>query len=766
MIRLILFLSFQVSIRMYAQLSGESYWQLKSELAGLINTLRAEKQLKPLAFDHTLEQAAVMHSEFMALNHLLQHQEVDQKKLTPKARVVFCGGLDFELIGENIIQSVPQTFPMTKEHIASLAKDLFEGWRKSPGHYANMINKNYELGDLAFSVDPSTNVIYATHVFGKKGTVIPNQLSRNGFGLKLADPKCTDKFDGYLNLVYNLGNAVRLSNDHSEVWLEVSDKETFNTIFSNPKDGLAVDLIDRDQIRCGQENQLDMSPVYDGVLLPPVYRDELKKTNRAQSDYRVKVKLGDVPMDMQSRKIQPTLLLIKDGDVCLYLYEVCQERDQYKLVAAKPKLLDPENVVLKGSGIVKSVTLNYDFAPRDSVPRYFPDVSAVNKKVHSVYIQSYSSVDGDSLSNAYYHYMRAKKIKEHIQNRLRLDESLIQMDYQENWEMMDYQMRYYLLDELLVLKHNDIRVKYKNYPEVPWQKVFSQQRRSCATINFEADLPGNTSEKVKAETNLRTALINKDWNLANKAMAVLYRNGTVPDFMFEIPFYDILKNTPELTQNVAALFTLLGESDMQEVNLFLMACLKRTSSLSQDARENLLILYSLISFEKLKIWDLPAQQLSRIIEPKKVLAMTQNRTFSPEATVNMHLTFINYFGQINDSKNISKSFDYIAAYFDKKVLTLRDNLDLVKFFNNWSMYQLTIDRLKPLFQEKKLDKEGLFILAKASALYRKGSDAAFMYELMKALSIHKKEFCAWLTNSFQLMRDEEVKKMYCKTCSR
>jgi uncharacterized protein YkwD len=752
-----------MSLNSFCQLTTENYWQLKSELSGLINKLRAEKQLKSLAFDHVLEQAAVIHSEFMALNRVLKHEEVDPKKLTPKARVYFCGGTDFELVGENVIQSAPQTFPMTKESVSALAKELFEAWRKSPGHYANMINKNYELGDLAFSVDPTNNVIYATHVFGKKGTVVPNQLSKNGFGLKLADPKCADKFEGYLNLVYNLGNCVSLTNNR-EVWLEVSDRHMFNTIFSNPKDGLAVDLIDWNQLKCGKENELDMSPVYDGVLLKPMYRDELLKANIAESDYRVVIKLADIPLELQKSKLEPSILLLRDGEVCLYLTPLEQEKGQYQLVPAKPKILEPKSVTLEPHGIVKSVTLDYDFAPRDSVPKSYPDLSGIGKKVHSVYIQSYSSIDGDSLSNAYYHYMRARKIKEHIQTKLKLNESVIQMDYQENWELMDYQMRYYLLDDLLGMKHKDIRLKYKDHPDVPWQKLFSKQRRSCATINFEADLPANAPLNVLAETNLRTALINKNWDLANKAMAVLYENRKVPGFLFEIPFYDILKNTPELTQNVAALFTLLPDPNRQEVNLFLMACLNRITTLTNDARENLLILYALISFEKLQIWDLPAQQLAKIIEPKKVLAMTKDRTFSAEAMVNMHLTFINYFGQINDSKNISKSFDYIADYFGKKVLSPEDNVKLVRFFNNWSMYKLTINRLKPLFLEKKLNKEALFILAKVCAFYKSASDENFSFEVIKATAVYKKEFCNWLYMNFQLLRNNEIKKLYCKTC--
>lgn len=757
-----LLISLSLNFQGFTQLSSENYWQLKSELSGLINKLRIEKQLKSLAFNHTLEQAAVIHSEFMALNHVLQHQEVDPKKLSPKARVNFCGGTDFEIVGENVIQSSPQIFPMTKESVSTLAKELFEAWRKSPGHYANMINKNYEFGDLAFAVDNTNNVIYATNVFGKKGTIIPNQLSKNGFGLKMADPKCADKFEGYINLVYNLGNCIGLDGD--EVWLNVSDKKMFTTIFSNPKDGLAVDLIDWNQLKCGKENELDMSPVYDGVLLKPLFKDELLKSNVAESDYRVSVKLADVPYEIQSKKLAPSILLIKDGEVCLYLVPMNLDKGCLDLVSVKPTLLEPQNVKLKNEGIVKSITLEYDFAPKDSVPKSYPDLSSLGKKVHSVYIQSYSSVDGDSLTNAYYHYMRAKKIKDHIKNKLHLNDPLFQMDYQENWELMDYQMRYYLLDDLLAMKHNDIRINYNNHPEIQWHKLFSQQRRSCATINFEDDLPVNTSENVLSETNLRTALINKDWDLANKAMAILYRNKKLPEFIFEIPFYDILKGTPELTQNTAALFTLLTNPNRQEVNLFLMACLQRIPTLSNGTRENLLILYSQISFKKLQIWDLPAQQLAKIVEPKKILAMTNGREFNSETTVNMHLTFINYFGQINDSKNIEKSFNYIEKYFGKKVLSTEDNIKLVKFYNHWSRYDLTINRLKPLFDEKKLNKEGIFILAKTCIFYKSGTNLSFTLEVVKAASAFNNEWCTLLKDDFQLLRDAEIKKLYCKIC--
>lgn len=746
----------------FAQLTSDNYWQLKKELAAKINQLRKEKQAGALVFDKTLEQAAYLHSSFMALNRVLRHDEIDPKKGTPKARVLYCGGKDFELVGENVLQSVPLTFPLSKTDISKLADDFFLAWKKSPGHYANMINKEYQLADFGFVLDSVNSVIYATHLFGKKGVLIPHQLSENGFGLKIAKSDCAKEMDGYMNLVYNLGNAIHIEGD--EVWFYESNKALFSTVFSGPKDGLAIDLINRKQLRCGKANSLDMSPVYDGVLCKPIYRDEILKNNVAQSDYRIAVKLADVPAHLTSEELSPSILLIKGGEVCLYLTAGDLESDQFELITAKPKIKEPENRTLEHQGIVQSVTVEYDFRPKDSIPKNYPAVPHLGRKVHSVYIQSYSSVDGDSLSNAYYHYMRAQKIRAHLQKELLIPDSKIQMDYKENWSLMDYQLRYYLLDDLLRMNHDQVRTNYKTHPEIQWQRLFAQQRRSCATINFEATLPANTSETLLAETNLRTALINRDWELANAALAKLYFKQKIPGFIFEIPFYDILKDEPALTQNVAALYTLMKDPYCKEVNLFLMECLQRLPTLDQETRENLVILYARISFERLKEWDLPAQQLARIADPRRVLAMTANRQFAPETMVNMHLTFINYFGQVNDAKNISKSFNYIDSYFQKKTLSLEDNIKLVKFYNHWSRYDLTIDRLKPLYLQKKLNKEGLFILTKACVFYKSGTDVPFTMELIKAASVYKNDWCKWIHNEFQLLREEETKALYCKLC--
>lgn len=759
-----LFLLFScfMSLNSFCQLTPENNAQLRTELAQLVNDLRKEKGLKPLQQNEHLQKAAEFHSKYMVTNNVLDHIEKDIKNSTPTKRVMNAGGNYLESIGENCLYTVPQKFPLDENGVKALAKEMFESWKNSPGHYANMINKVYELGDFGFAVTEK-NVVYATQVFGKKGVVVKNQLSKNAFGLVEAPKDCADDLEGLMNIVNQLGNSIEI--EGNEVMFYYSNFERFNQILKGEKDGIAVDLIQRDQVLCSRENQLDMSPVYDGVLLKPLYKNELLNRNQAESDYRIVTSLGTVPEHLRNKQLNISLVLIRNGKACLYLAPGEVPADHYHLTKVKPVLFNPPNTVFRNEGIVESVEVKYDFRTSDSIPITLPVLKGNSKKVHSVYIQSFTSIDGNKSANDYYHYMRAQTIKKHIQSKLGVPDEVFTIDAKENWDLMNFQMLYYFADSLATLSHDSIKEHYSDYPDIPWKELFQKQRRSTATINFVDKLPPNSPMRLVAEMNLRTALIKKNWNQANKAMYELYQIGQFPDFITEPPFFEIIKARSELTQNAAALFVMTDDVDDNTATQFLYASLTRSNELSHEAKENLSLLYAQIAFDLLTIWDLPSKRLANVIHPKRIIGMVEGEKFRDEVMLNMHLTFINYFGQINDLKNIRKSFDFVSSQFDKVSLPIKEEIDLVLFFNRWSRYDLTIKRLSALFKENKLNEDALFILAKTLSFYHNDSNEALLDEVMaKASATNKTKWCKWINSEFQQLRKKKLKEMYCKTC--
>lgn len=87
----------------------------------------------PLAYNAALRQAAYDHSRDMALNGYFAHNSLDGR--TPFQRMTAAGYTGYRTAGENIAggQTTPQA--------------VVDGWLKSPGHCANIMNPGFkELG--------------------------------------------------------------------------------------------------------------------------------------------------------------------------------------------------------------------------------------------------------------------------------------------------------------------------------------------------------------------------------------------------------------------------------------------------------------------------------------------------------------------------------------------------------------------------------------------------------------------------------------------
>ena len=391
-----LLLLFFVSSYSFGQLSKSDSEQLRQLLYEKINGLRIERGCSPLQLNDTLKKAAQLHSEYMSENSELTHEEKKSRYATPEKRVKSQKGKNLDAIGENVYQSGPHDFPLNKKQLNSIAENAFEWWKNSPGHYANMINPEYSLGDFGFSVNPSTKIIYATHVFAKRGITISGQLSRNDFGITQAPEDCDDVYKDFSNLVMSMGNSIQI--EGNEVLMYHHDIAFFNRLFTQSNDGVVVDLISRDQLRCGVPNQLDFSPVYDGILLKPTYKEALLNGNRAESDYRLITKIAEIPSTLNPSDYEPSLILIKNGKKCKYLIPVFVPAEDYEPTPLALALDRPENVQLSNEGIVFSQTLTYEFNTSDVGAVQLPQIAKHSEKVHSVQIQSYSSVQGDCSS--------------------------------------------------------------------------------------------------------------------------------------------------------------------------------------------------------------------------------------------------------------------------------------------------------------------------------------------------------------------------------
>lgn len=142
-----------------------TYSEQELAFVRILNEFRASLGLKPLLISDRISEAARRHSSDMAkynfFSHYTEASDWFPKGASPWARMA-ASGYDYNTYkGENIAAGF------------RTAEAVFEGWKNSPGHYANMVNPNYTVIGIGLVEVPGTKYVwYWTTDFG--GVVDPS----------------------------------------------------------------------------------------------------------------------------------------------------------------------------------------------------------------------------------------------------------------------------------------------------------------------------------------------------------------------------------------------------------------------------------------------------------------------------------------------------------------------------------------------------------------------------------------------------------------
>ena len=743
-----------------AQLRDSDICLLNEVLFQKINALRIEQELQPLMQDSNLTQSATFHSTYMMRYGKLSHNQASRKTKTPKKRVNRFSD-EFEMVGENILFLLEKKKRLKPERIEQLAEEMFQMWKNSPGHYANMIHPEFEYGGLGFARHENGK-LYATNVFGKKGIKIPGQLSKRAFGVKPFVKQCQGLLSSYDNLVVNMGNSVEVFG--SEVALYHHNMQTVKQIITGEKDGVAIDLVTSNQFCCGQENQVDMSEIYDGVMLKPVYKAQLFAANTAEGNYRLVADLGHVPEVLEGKEINANLIFIKDGKRCAYTVPQYIPSADYRLVAIEPRLHLPARMRLKTKGIISTEEIRFDFNRGVTTPAFTTGLTRKKGSVSSVEVFSNSSIEGDASGNQLLHEARGQYIQNYVERYLNSNSVDFVMHAHENWDLFYYQMELLGLKDVAARSREEIRRLVVTDTIINWDSLLHVQRRSYACIHYRGSW--KCSDPLHYERNLQSALLANNYPLANLALVKMVQDEQQANFYLDQSMLDHLLTVPQLVQNASALLVRYDDAFIEEKVVFLRHWIGQAEILSPDAVFNLLILYNQTVSVLLDRWDVRASTLAKVVHPVKVKELMAKQAMDTGVLLlNYHLVAINYYGQINEAVGIDASFSFITNYFKEQAMDFEDELMLCLFFNQWSRYDLTTQFLYNRIDTPEFNEQAAFILARTAMAYSRGFTEEELTIIMeKAYVFDSTQWCLWIKMNFQALRIPQVKAMYCEAC--
>ncbi|MCW3072821.1 MAG: hypothetical protein JWO44_2711 [Bacteroidetes bacterium] len=394
-----------------------------------LNKIRAAANLDTLEINEILSRASAIQAEDMAKNNKAQLDNSKGKMKTTAKRVIASGGT------KNVEETVLAVSAM-KGKAAATPKDIADAvmakWKIGKKELLIIKNGNYVFASPSVKIDEGGKKAYVSVVYGgfsivNDGAKMKKELKApyTSKNKKIKGPdvrtcKNCDKFKDYDGL--QKGIYVK----DNKVYLKYDNLKAFSRLIKKPKDGLAIDFVQKAQYDNPKYNIYDNNLLSKGVLQKTVSKDKLFSKNLVKPEKKGKkvskldVQIGTIPKNIKG-DYEINLLVIQDGKLCKTIRKSYIEQGDQESNSPLSMLLMPEDGAYTKPPFEpksESTLLNFsipfeknksDYKEEDLAP-FLNALQEPDFFIEGLYITAYSSIEGDASANAILQKKRAESI--------------------------------------------------------------------------------------------------------------------------------------------------------------------------------------------------------------------------------------------------------------------------------------------------------------------------------------------------------------------
>ena len=751
-----------------------------------IDDFRKSKELPVFKHDEVLTAAAVDQTLFMSKTGKITHSQPSPKKDTPFNRVMFYDGMHGK-VGENCYKLIvgtmaklPGETKKTKlKSYQNVAKAIAQGWINSDDGSKILTNLKYVNYGISIALNEKDKSIIATHVVGSESFVLPEGVKpmRDDFGILPYDKsKCSDLDKKFAYLPQLMSDNIFFKN--GEIYFYFHDLELFKNVLSESGDGIAIDIISRDQFDCGSGNKIYPSKVHKGVMLPPISRSHIFGKNELKESNEIEVSLGLIPEYVDTNNVEFNLLMIKSNCLCQTI--VYNSLGGENLTSLDLNfMLDTLSVSSRADSVLNQLTFTVPFERNKSqynsadIKPFLDSISLNRFDLKKIEVIAYSSIEGGEKQNKIIQERRAKSILaaikkyklQDVETKITTKENLA--GFYESIKGSPYE------DELTKLSREDLlKVVNSDTLKINLEPYLEETRKAQIILYVEKVFMDEALFKVLPEW-FEKALENKDYVKAKVYQSVMLKNvengniGKDKILAVKIPH---LKETVSFINNQIALRWYYSKATNKDsLHNYLLRDIETQLIIDPT---NAFLMYNKAVL-RLLLWS---SDYKREPDPKLVLREIRllgssniEKWMINRLVLNYNIISADYF---YDNK---KFIEREKALVNVKKALFSSNLDRDQSFRiaNYFMFQLRIDWaieiMKPFAVKENIDEEFLFTFLTV-AIYNKEKIPEKEYEVYmnRAKKLNKERFCklfGFPNMSFQLLRNIQVKKLYCATCN-
>lgn len=754
-----------------------------------LNSLRSQKKLAPLSSDSILQKAAQDQADYCSRNNIATHRQAEfAKKNTPKDRVAFYHG-NHASVGENILMVYLKTTasdPNTQKEYTvytygGLAHAIFDQWLHGTDHYTSMINSEYTHSGLGITVYRNKKAIYIAQVLACD----PYTPAANGgltyrdttWGVKETEPgKC--RTYGQYDFLASIFSSYLIQVGDT-VYQYYQDVTPIRHMLTEPRDGLALDLVYKNQFSCTLENNLHPSTVFDGYMLPPHYRDEIFRNNKYKNGELLSY-LGTIPKEAprESAGLQVNTILVQNGMMCRYSYPIRVEQDILKDLPVYPQWCE-------ATGKLKPGVADFDkefyipFAKNETRQDtfYFRKlkelITTFDGAITRVEITAYSSIEGTASNNLVLQKARAdfieKFVKANVQQPLAIEKRAV-----ENWARMMVQCGMNPSEETLSAYQKDtIRKRINaNMYDNEVRAMLDDQRIARIRIHLHKEYDDNT------EVRFMPLIVQDQIYKGDSAQAIIaysrvidaYKRGNLSKHFLSAIEIPLERQFAPMVSNYLA--SIIVQSDIFDYSAFSAPYFRYIDSaerLFKDFRPlrfNMAVYRTHLYFHQ-QLAD--ADQFRRLGVLLDTLARDEklDKKLRYQLEFNYYLSGSIFYFHQRQFKDMFASFDHVRQLLPLASLRAREVYDIGRYFNYFARYTETTKLLETYLEKYPDDEDLIYLYVNTGAIvnFNLNQKIDFYYQQLDKLAVkNRSRLCKWFNENYQLLRYPDFKARICQQC--
>jgi hypothetical protein len=479
-----------------------------------LNKIRLAAGLDSLETNEILTKASTIQAEDMAKNNKAQLENSKGKLKTTAKRVIASGGTKN---AEETVLSVAALKGKSAASPKDIADAVLAKWQMGKKELAIIKNGTYVFASPSVKIDEAGKKAYISVVYGgfnivNDGAKMKKELSvpYTSKNKKIKGPdarvcKNCDKFKDYDGL--QKGIYVK----DNKVYLKYANLKAFSKLIKKPKDGLAVDFVQRAQYDNPKYNIYDNNLLSKGVLQKTVSKDKLMSKNMVKPEKKGKkvtkldVQLATIPKNIKG-DYEINLLVIQDGKLCKTIRKSYIEQGDQESNSPLTMLMMPEDAAYtkppfepKSESTLLSFSIPFeknksDYKAEDLEP-FLTALQEPDFFIEGMYITAYSSIEGDAKSNAVLQKKRAESIIKAL-SKMQKTGVVTNVKTSDSWSLFQMETEEGKYDYLAKLpKEKAIQeINSKGLAE-ELEPILSKERFAQIVMDVTYDITGPKEEK-------------------------------------------------------------------------------------------------------------------------------------------------------------------------------------------------------------------------------------------------------------------------------